>query len=130
VLGAPDRDQAGRAPRRSRPARAELVAALDIARTVQRPILQRSAIVTFAEVLAAQGETGAARRVLAFVAAHPATSNRERADIEVKLAKLPRGDGRDLPWPEGLTLDALVERIVGEAPEAHAGLAALLRPPA
>jgi tetratricopeptide (TPR) repeat protein len=108
-------------------ARADLVAALDIARTVQRPILQRSAIVTFAEALAAQGETGAARRVLAFVAAHPTTSNRERADIDVKIAKLPGGSGRDLPWPEHLSLDALVERIVGEAPQAHAGLVALLR---
>jgi predicted ATPase/DNA-binding SARP family transcriptional activator len=111
------------------PARNELVAALEIARNVQRPILQRSAIVTFAEVLAAQGETGAARRVLTFVAAHPATSNRERADIEVKLARLPGEDGRDLPWPDGLSLDALVERIAGEAPEAHAGLVALLRAP-
>ena len=110
-------------------ARAELVAALDIARTIQRPILQRSAIVTFAELLAGQGETRAARRVMTFVAAHPTTTNAERTDIEVKLARLPGGHGSDPPWP-GLTVDALVERIAGEAPEAHAGLVALLRVPA
>jgi len=51
------------------------------------------------------------------------------AEIEVKLARLPGGHGSDPPWP-GLTVDALVERIAGEAPEAHAGLVALLRVPA
>jgi len=108
-------------------ARAELCRAIELARTVERPILQRSAVATFADVLAGQGEPDAARRVLAFVSAHPATSNAERADIAGKLAKLPPG-GRDPPWP-GLGLDDLVERIVAEAPQAHAGLVAQLRAP-
>jgi hypothetical protein len=64
--------------------------------------------------------------VLTFVATHPSTSNRERADIDVKLARLPANGGPASPWPD-LSLDALVERIAGEAPEAHAGLIALLK---
>jgi hypothetical protein len=109
-------------------ARDEIVAALDLARTVERPILRRMAVVTFAEVLGAQGETGAARRVLAFVAGHPTTSQAERVDIAVRQARLPAG-GRDPPWPD-LPLDALVERIAAEAPDAHASLVALLHAPA
>ena len=81
----------------------------------------------FADLLAAEGETAVARRVLAFVGGHPSTTEAERGrDPRPPRQARARRRVPEPPWP-GLALDELMQRIVGEAAVAHAPLVALLR---
>jgi len=107
-------------------ARAELAAALEIAVAIGRPSLHFSGLSCFAEVLAAQGETGCARRVLAFSAAHPTISALDRDRILEQMERLHAPADEEREWP-GLAIDELLLRIVVERDVAHAPLIALLR---
>jgi hypothetical protein len=75
-------------------------------------------------VLAAQGETECARRVLAFAADHPAIGATERDPDRARLAKLP--SDAPLAWP-GIELDELARRIVVERNVGYGPLVATLR---
>jgi predicted ATPase/DNA-binding SARP family transcriptional activator len=105
-------------------ARADLAQALELALAIGRPALKFSGVSLFAEVLAAQGESDCARRVLAFAADHPAIGATERDQVRVRLAKLPSDAAH--AWP-GLELDELVHRIVVERNVSYGPLVAALR---
>ena len=80
------------------------------------------------ELLAAQGEVATARRVLAFVAGHPATERaRFREEIRRAPARAARGRRPDRrPGPASNSTNS-IHRIVGEADVAYAPLIAALR---
>jgi predicted ATPase/DNA-binding SARP family transcriptional activator/Tfp pilus assembly protein PilF len=103
-------------------ARARLREAMEVAVTLQRPSVTFEGVVCFAELLAASGEEGCARAVLAFVAGHPLANAPARADARRRHDELP-APARDLDWP-GLTLDELANRIVNETDVVYAPLIA------
>ncbi len=107
-------------------ARSDLGAALGTAIALGRPSLQAAGISCFAEILAAQGETGSGRLVLAFLAGHPSVSAPERDAIRARLAQWHPAARAMSAWP-GIELDELVHRIVVERDLAHAPLIAALR---
>lgn len=90
------------------------------------PIAWVNTLIVLADLLCAQGETRAADRVLGFIAAHPALDPGPRNTILVERRRAGLPEQSTLDWP-GLTPDELLQRIVTEAPLAHAPLVALLR---
>jgi hypothetical protein len=106
-------------------ARTHLADALELARMIGRPALQLTGVACFADLLAAQGQTRAAARVLRFVGLQPGLSAPDREAVQRQLAALP--EPNEDSWP-ALGLDELVHRIVLETPIAHAPLIALLAP--
>ena len=79
-------------------ARSDLGASLGIAIAIGRPSLQLDGVSCFAEILAAQGETGCGRLVLDFVAGHPSVTAPERDAIRARLAS-GSGGARRRPGP-------------------------------
>jgi len=106
-------------------ARSALADGLGLATTLGLLSLKFDAFVCFAEILEAQGETGCARRILAFGADHPAASALTRDDLRQRLAQRPGADDPPSAWP-GIELDELIHRIVVESHIAHAPLIATL----
>jgi len=90
------------------------------------PIAWVNTLIVLADLLCAQGETRAADRLLGFVAGHPALDPGPRSVILVERRRAGLPEQSTLDWP-GLTPDELLQRIVTEAPLAHAPLVALLR---
>jgi hypothetical protein len=85
-------------------------------------------LLAFAELAAAQGHAAAARRVLAFGAAHEAIGMADRDELRVEWARRSTGlTDADPPWPPALALDDLLQRIVDETPSQHARLFSQLR---
>ncbi len=78
-----------------------------------------------AELLDAQGQPRAARRVLGFAAAEPTLSAPDRDELMAAFTRHRPPDTPDPPWP-GWSLTELMQRIVAEAPLAHAPLIAAL----
>jgi tetratricopeptide (TPR) repeat protein len=106
-------------------ARGHLLAALAKDVVARRPALQLSAVTTFAELLAVQGETVCARRVFGFAARHPLMTPQGRADVERRMEESCGPSAGDDDWP-GPSLDGLLDRIAVEMPIAHAPLIATL----
>ena len=107
-------------------ARSALADGLSIALALGTPSLKFDAVSCFAEVLQAQGEASCARRVLAYVAAHPTANGLVRDQFLRRLSELPASASAESAWPE-LELDELLHRIVVESKIAHAPLIATLR---
>jgi predicted ATPase/DNA-binding SARP family transcriptional activator/Tfp pilus assembly protein PilF len=108
-------------------ARVHLADGLAQARAIARPSLLLNGVASFAELLAAQGERGCARDVLAFTMLQPGLSAPDRDAMQRRLAAFGQEDGKGRSeWP-ALTLDELVHRIVVESGLAHAPLIAALR---
>ena len=105
-------------------ARADLAESLTVSTALGQSALKAGGVMIFAEALAAHDAVPQARQVFAYLATHPSTSAPDRDEIHAHLARLPASP--DLPWP-ALDLDALIDRIVGEAPLAYQPLLALLR---
>ena len=96
---------------------------METATALGRPSLLLAGACAFAEILAAQGETACARRVLAFAAEHPSMGASERDQARRQLAAFPGGP---LPaWP-GIELAELTQRIVAESGAGHAPLISTL----
>jgi len=106
-------------------ARSELAASLGISIAVGRQSLQLAGVMSFAEILAAQGESECARLILAFAAGHPSIGAPERDAIHARLVQWSPAAGAESSWPV-LQLDELVHRIVVESNIAHAPLIATL----
>ena len=106
-------------------ARATLAAAMQSALRIGSPLLTFSALHTFAEILAAQGEPQSARRVLTFCMAQPAVDANVRNQFQASLDALPAADPDDSPWP--VDLEELLQRVILERDVAHAPLIAQLR---
>ncbi|MBI5716208.1 MAG: tetratricopeptide repeat protein [Burkholderiales bacterium] len=108
-------------------AREQLRAAMETALPMQRPAMLVQLTRIFAELLAAQGEQAVAVRVMGFaLQQRPGLVGAERLDAEARM----RGWGApatQAPAWTGPALEALAERIVVEAPLAHAPLIAELR---
>jgi tetratricopeptide (TPR) repeat protein len=107
-------------------ARADLRSALEITIAIARPSLLIEAVICFAEILAAQGESHAEWLILGFAAHHPSTAAPERDKLRARLGAAGRPVNPAPPWP-GLGLDELVHRIVFETEVAYAPLIAKLR---
>lgn len=105
-------------------ARGNLGEALGVA--LGRPMLELEGVTCFADLLAAQGETLCAWRVLAFAAEHPAMAMPGRDAAAARLAQWRAELNAEPAWP-GIDLGELVQRIVAETPVAHAPLIAFLR---
>jgi ATP/maltotriose-dependent transcriptional regulator MalT len=111
-------------------AQVTLAPGAELANSLGLPALKTAAIVCFAELLHARGESSGARALLAFVIDDPMTNEPDRNELKAQLGRW--GQQPRTPWP-GLRLDELMHRIVVEAELAHAPLRALLRevrPPA
>jgi predicted ATPase/DNA-binding SARP family transcriptional activator len=109
-------------------ARAGLCDAVRTALALAAPALKSAALLAFAELAAAQGHAAAARRVLAFGAAHEAIGMADRDELRVEWARRSTGlTDADPPWPPALALDDLLQRIVDETPSQHARLFSQLR---
>ena len=107
-------------------ARAHIAESLSVSIALATSSLVFGGVLTFAELLAAQGEVDSARRVLQFAADHPSTSAPERDEAHAILAELPPAT-RPLPgWP-GIDLMELAGRIVVEADVAYGPLIGHLR---
>ncbi len=105
-------------------ARTALRESLESAVAIGQRTLVTGGLIAFAELLAAQGEVEAARRVLDYVAVHPWTDAPGRSDAETQRARWP---GPSYPW-QGPDYDELVQRVVVETPTAHAALVAAIDP--
>lgn len=110
-------------------ARTLLAEATQLALELNVRTVQAAALLAFAELLEAQGDGVAGRRVLAFAVAQPALSAPDRDELRVEWARRVAPDSAPDnaadPWP-GLTLDALLQRIVDEAPRGHDALRSAL----
>jgi predicted ATPase/DNA-binding SARP family transcriptional activator len=107
-------------------ARAALSDSLAIAIALGRPTLTLAGVSSFADLLAAQGESEGARMVLAFAAGHPLMHPGDRKRLAEKLAAERAKRGQEPPWP-GIELEELAHRIVVESHTAHRALIAGLR---
>jgi predicted ATPase len=107
-------------------ARRDLAGSLQAAVALGRPSLLLGSISVFADVLAAQGEAACARRVFAFIAAHPSIGAPARTAALARLAELPAPAGGDAAWP-GIELEDLAMRVAVEGNAAYAPLVAALR---
>lgn len=107
-------------------ARRDLAGSLQGAIALGRPSLMLGSIAVFADVLAAQGEAACARRVLAFVAAHPSIGAAARTTALARWAELPKPSGGEAPWP-AIGLEDLALRVIVEGNAAYAPLIATLR---
>ena len=105
-------------------AHATLASGAEVANALGIPPLKTAAIVCFAELLHARGESSGARALLAFAIDDPMTNEPDRNEVKAQLGKW--GEQPRTPWP-GLRLDELMHRIVVEAELAHAPLRTLLR---
>lgn len=101
-----------------------LASGAELANSLGLPALKTAAIVCFAELLRARGESFGARALLAFVIDDPMTNGPDRNEVKAQLGQW--GEQPRAPWP-GLRLDELMHRIVIEAELAHAPLRTLLR---
>jgi hypothetical protein len=82
-----------------------------------------------AELLEAQGDPAAGRRVLAFAADESSLGAPDRDELRVEWARRAAGLAQpDPPWP-GLPMVDLLQRVVTEAHRQHAGLRGLLAEP-
>jgi predicted ATPase/DNA-binding SARP family transcriptional activator len=108
----------------SRAAHEGLAAAMQVALAIGRPVQQLEGLLLFAEILAADGNTEAARRLLAFAAAQESAPALVRDMFRQQLAGLPPSDTSS-PWP-GLSLDEVLRRIAIERDVAHAPLVAAI----
>jgi predicted ATPase/DNA-binding SARP family transcriptional activator len=104
-------------------ARAMLAEGVATAITLGAPSIMAPGLIAFAELLDAQGQAQLARRVLAFSADEPTMTASDRDEMRAHLARW--GGAPKTAWP-GVTLPELLQRIVGEAPQAHAALIAQL----
>ena len=102
-----------------------LAEGLQASLTLGLPLIHGSALIAFAELLRAQDELGAADRVLGFAAEHPSMAGAMRDSLRAERRHWGLPEDSHLAWP-GLGLDELLQRIVAEAPLAHAPLRALL----
>jgi predicted ATPase/Tfp pilus assembly protein PilF len=109
-------------------ARARLADAAGQAIELNARSLQAAVLMGLAELLEAQGDPAAGRRVLAFAADESSLGAPDRDELRVEWARraagLPAPDG---PWPPGLALPELLQRIVNETGEQHMALRALLQ---
>lgn len=108
--------------------RAALAEGITTAREIGLMALLAGSLMPWAELLHAQGELDIARRMLAFAAAHPMTAAPDRDEMQRLLQRW--GGAGAAPWPEALSLEALLPRAVLEAPAAYAPLIHELRPTA
>jgi ATP/maltotriose-dependent transcriptional regulator MalT len=105
-------------------ARSELVAATTVALTIGRKALLVQGVRLLADLLAAQGATEAAARVMGFVLQQPDLVGAERVEAEEQLRNW-GGVPANGEW-SGPPLDELAHRIVVEADLAYAPLIAAL----
>jgi tetratricopeptide (TPR) repeat protein len=105
-------------------ARKAICDSLEIGIALARPSVVYMGLRGFAELLAALGEPGCARSLLAFCAADPAIAAAERDLFRALLDEMPPG-GRSA-WP-AIAIEELAHRIVIERDLAHAPLIAALR---
>lgn len=106
-------------------ARLSLAEGLSTAVALGAPALLAPGLLAFAELLDAQGHAVLARRCLAHFGMLSELTPSDRNEMQVLLARwggLPSGAAA---WP-GMTLPELLQRIVNEAPQAHAPLITLL----
>lgn len=116
------------AARRGEPgaAREPLAAAAGLALALGAQTLKAAVLLGLAELLEAQQHPDLARRVLAFGVDEATLSTPDRDELRAEWARRAATLPADAPWP-GIALDALLQRIVAEAPLAHAPLLALLQ---
>jgi predicted ATPase/DNA-binding SARP family transcriptional activator len=107
-------------------ARSLLADAAALALALGAQSVKPAVVQAFAELLDAQGEPGAARRVLGFAAAEPSLSAPDRDELMAAWTRRAAPAVPDPPWP-GWSLAELMQRITAEAGLAHAPLLAALR---
>ncbi len=107
-------------------ARSNLRTALELALAIGQKSVLLEGISCFAEVLAAQGDTVSAHRVLNFVATHPAMAAPDRNEVLARMAQWAPTTKSEPAWP-GLSLDELGHRIVVETDVGYGPLIAVLR---
>jgi tetratricopeptide (TPR) repeat protein len=103
---------------------ADLAANMRTAISLRTPNVLLAGLSAVAEILHASGDTGTARMLLEFGAAHPRASAGYRAEFQQRLAQWPAAPTRE--WP-GLSLEDLAARIAAEGEVGHAPLIAALR---
>ena len=104
-------------------ARLHLRESMQTAIAIGRLSVQLEGVVTFADILAGEGELESARSVRAFAAEHPAMARLGRDALRRQLATPPTAAATGLP----VELDELARRIVAETDSGHSRLIALLR---
>ncbi|HSW04086.1 ATP-binding protein [Aquabacterium sp.] len=104
-------------------ARTLLADAAEVTLTLGMQSVKPSVMMAFAELLDAQGHARTARRVLGFAAAEPSLSAPDRDELLAAWTRRRPPQTADPPWP-GWPLSELMQRIVAEAPLAHAPLIA------
>ncbi|GMV59832.1 MAG: SARP family transcriptional regulator [Betaproteobacteria bacterium] len=107
-------------------ARSDLKTALELALAIGQKSVLLEGISCFAEVLAVQGDTVSAHRVLNFVATHPAMAAPDRNEVLARMAQWAPTTKSEPAWP-GLSLDELGHRIVVETDVGYGPLIAALR---
>lgn len=107
-------------------ARRALAEGLALAISLGVASVKFDALLGFVELLAAQGETACAERVAAFATEQPAATAAIRDQFRQRLDPRPDSLRTHAGWP-GIDFDDLLNRIVAEAPLAHAPLTAALR---
>jgi predicted ATPase/DNA-binding SARP family transcriptional activator len=109
-------------------ARALLAEAATLAIELNARAIQAAVLLALAELLEAQDDPAAGRRVLAFAADEASFSAPDRDELRVDWARRAAGlPTPDAPWPPGLALPELLQRVVDEAPQAYRPLRALLQ---
>jgi predicted ATPase/DNA-binding SARP family transcriptional activator len=108
-------------------ARARLAEAAALAQDLGARSVQAAVLLALAELLEAQGHAAIARRVLAFAANEASLSAPDRDELRVEWARRAVPVTIEAGWPPALTLPALLQRVVAEAPQAHAPLIGLLQ---
>ena len=89
--------------------------------------MKPATLLALAELLEAQGQAGAARRVLAFGADEETLSVPDRDELRAAWARRASAAApADPPWP-GIALGDLLQRIVAERVLGHAPLIAALQ---
>ena len=106
-------------------ARARLADVCSVALELHSPALKAAALVALAEVFEALDRPGAARRVLAFGAAHEGFNAPDRDELRAHLARRAHEGHAERAWP-GMSVDELLRRVVVERASALAGLVAEL----
>lgn len=106
-------------------ARGTLATGTEAALALGIPTLVAQALLTFAELLDAQLQPAAARRVLAFAVAHPSITTMDRDELRTEWARRVQPGQADPPWP-GMALEELLRRVVGERGQAHEALVGAL----
>jgi predicted ATPase/DNA-binding SARP family transcriptional activator len=107
-------------------ARRELALAMREAQHLGHALLSLYGLLLLAELLEGDGAHTEAQAVRGFVADHEAATPPLRSELAQRLGAA----GRRPPWPAGLGLTALVQRVADEADTGYAGLRVLLNGPA